>query len=126
MSHQQQIEQIYKAIDHNGKPRLLIVLPESAGDILLSTSLLQSLKEDLYPEYDIYYGCNQEFHPILKNNPYIHKTIQYHLIMNNPHAMEGSGSWHGLFDISLELNILTQIHVSYHHNNKDRSIYFNK
>lgn len=108
----------------NKKPRLLIVLPASAGDIFLATSLLQSLKEDLYPEYDIYFACQKEYQQILKNNPYIYKTIIYQPIMNNSLAMEGYGDWSGLFDISLELNILTQIHVSYHHNGKDKSIYF--
>lgn len=122
---QEQIEYINSQIDYNSNPRLLVVLPMSAGDIFLSTSLLESLKTDLYPEYDLYFACNKEFHPILEDNPYIYKTIIYQPIMNNAQAIEGYSNWPGLFDISLELNILTQLHISYHHNSKDKSIYFN-
>jgi hypothetical protein len=121
---QEQLNYIVSQIDNTYSLKLLIVLSESAGDIFLATSLLQSLKEDLYPDYEIYFACNKQFHDILKNNPYIYKTIIYQPIMNNALAMEGQSNWRGLFDISLELNILTQIHVSYHHNGRDKSIYF--
>jgi len=126
MSFQSDLQQVSSEIDYQSKnKRLLIVLPESAGDIFLSTSLFQSLK-DLYPGYDFYFGCLAEHGHILENNPYIFKIINYSPIMNNSMAMEGKGKWGGLFHICLQLNVLTQIHVCYHRNGLDKSVYFNR
>lgn len=126
MSTQQQLHNIVESIDTESKnPRLLMVLPASAGDVFLSTSLFSSIKE-LYPEYDLYFACQPQFQHILKHNPYIYKTINYQPIMNDALAMEGRSNWNGLFDICLQLNTLTQLHISYHHNGKDRSVFFRK
>ena len=126
MSAQQQINNIIEHLDNvSTKSRLLLVLPASAGDIFLATSLLRSLSE-LYPEYDIYFACLPQFMNILKNNPYLHRIIPYEPIMNDAMAMEGKGQWQGVFDICLQLNTLTQIHVSYHRNGKDRTTFFRK
>lgn len=109
--------------DRHKKKKLLLVLPASAGDIFLSTSLFQSLKEDLYPEYDIYFACKPEFQHILRNNPYLHKVINYCPIMDIPLNMEGGGEWRGFFDIAIQLHILTQIHPSYHRNAQDKTTF---
>lgn len=97
------------------KPRLLLSLPESAGDIFLSTSLLPSLKE-AYPDYDIYYACNEQFFDILKNNPYIHKVLVFKYIMQDQLWMEGTSTWPGLFDISIFIPVCTQIFSNYLNN----------
>jgi len=97
------------------KPRLLLILPESAGDIFLSTSLLPSLKEG-YPDYDIYYACNEQYFDILKNNPYIHKVILFKNIMKDQLWMEGTSTWPGLFDISIFISGYTQIISNYLNN----------
>jgi ADP-heptose:LPS heptosyltransferase len=124
MSFESDLQQISLEIDHqSSNKRLLIVLPESAGDIFLATSLFKSLKE-LYSDYDFYFSCLPEYMHILKNNPYIYKVLNYTPIMNNTLAMEGKSKWGGLFHICLQLNVLTQIHVCYHHNGLDKSVYF--
>lgn len=121
---QEELRYLVQEIAGSDKPRLLIVLPGSAGDIFLSTSILQSLKEDMYNDYDIYYACNPVFHGILKNNPYIHKVLNYCSIMDQPHFMEGFSDWWGLFDISLQLHILTQMVAGgYMHNGKDKNLF---
>ena len=128
-SRQQQFNYIAQNLiesDINNKPKLLLVLPESAGDILLVTSLFRSLKTDLYPDYDIYFACRPAFQGILKNNPYIHKVIDYLPIMDNPLHMEGGGAWKGFFDICIQLHILTQLHPSYHHNTLDKTTFIFK
>jgi hypothetical protein len=99
------------------KPRLLLSLPESAGDIFLSTSLLPSLKE-AYPDYDIYYACNEQFFDILKNNPYIHKVIAFNKIMKDQVWMEGTSTWPGLFDISIFISGYTQVFSNYLNNGR--------
>jgi len=98
-------------------PRLLLSLPESAGDIFLSTSLLPSLKE-AYPNYDIYYACNEQFFDILKNNPHIYKTINFNRIMKDQVWMEGTSTWPGLFDISIFIPGYTQVFSNYLNNGR--------
>ena len=51
-----QISALQSFIDYNDNNRLLFCVPESAGDIFLSTSLLPSLKDN-YPNFDIYFAC---------------------------------------------------------------------
>jgi hypothetical protein len=119
MDTQQQLNIISKLVDNNTKTKILFILPESAGDIFLSTSLLESLKE-LYPDSDIYYACKEEYHSLLYNNPYIHKTIPYYQIMESQVAMEGTGDWKGIFDISIMVSILTQRHLNYLNNGKGK------
>lgn len=115
MIEQEQIAQIKTYIDNNQKTKILFCLPESAGDILLSTSLLSSL-HDMYNPCDVYYACKEQFHPILKNNPYIYKTIPYMTIMENQILMEGTGDWPGLFDLSFMVSIFTQRYLNYLNN----------
>lgn len=112
LSAQEQINLIFPQLDLSNSKRLLFIVPESAGDIFLSTSLLKSLK-DAYPETDIYFACKPEFKDILKNNPYVKKTIDYLPIMESQILMEGSGEWSGLFMISIMATILTQRHLNY-------------
>lgn len=89
------------------KKRLLFIVPESAGDILLSTSLLKSLKET-YNDYDIYFACMEKYMSILEDNPYIYRTIPYLPIMDSEHYMQGFEEWPGFFDISIMVTALTQ------------------
>jgi hypothetical protein len=53
----QDLNFLASAIDSKDKKKLLFCVPESAGDIFLATSLLESLKETYY-DYDIYFDMN--------------------------------------------------------------------
>jgi hypothetical protein len=111
-------QEVYKLktyIDNNNKTKILFCLPESAGDILLSTSLLSSL-HDMYDSCDVYYACKEPYMAILEDNPYIYKTIPYMTIMENQILMEGTGDWPGLFDISFMVPIFTQRYLNYLNN----------
>lgn len=99
----------------DGVTKILLVIPESAGDVLLCTSLLSSIKE-MYDPCHIYFACYQQYFPILKNNPYIYKTIEYVQIMDNTILMEGVGTWNGLFDIAIMVTAMTQRLTNYVHN----------
>jgi hypothetical protein len=112
-----QLDLISSQLDNTGRPRLLLILPASAGDIFLATALLCNLKE-AYPRYDLYFACNKEFFDILKNNPYIHKTIEYSQIMMMQVLMEGTGAWPGIFDISIFISAYTQLYTNYLNNGK--------
>lgn len=72
--------------DSNGRKRALFVLKESGGDLFVSTALFKGLTE-LYPEADLYVACDPKFSEVLAGNPYIHKVLPYHLIMEQELAM---------------------------------------
>ena len=61
--------------DDEGK-RILYVIPQSAGDVFMSTSLFPSIKR-IYPEYNLYVATDPKFQPILDGNNHIHKILPY-------------------------------------------------
>ena len=119
MNAQEQINIISSQLENNNKKKLLFIVPESAGDIFLSTSLLESLYET-YHEYDIYFACKDEYKDVLVNNPYIKSVISYLPIMDNQILMEGTADWQGLFDISIMATIMTQRIINYLNNGQTR------
>jgi glycosyltransferase involved in cell wall biosynthesis len=104
--------------DDDGK-RLLLVMPESAGDVFMATSLLPSIKK-MYPEYNIYFATKQEYFPILNGNEYIYKTIPYVQQMDNLMWLEGAGDHKGFFEIAFLPHVGTQRVLNYLHNGKDK------
>lgn len=116
----QQLDEILNQIDKSRQnKRILFCVPESAGDIFLSTSLLECLKES-HPDFDIYFACKPQFKSILNKNPFIHKVLNYEPIMENFAYMEGTLDWDGLFDISYFPTILAQRVGGYTHNALDK------
>lgn len=122
LSIEQQIDLIASQIILSDNKKLLFIVPESAGDIFLCTSLLRSLKEGYNP-VDIYFACKPQFRDILKNNEYITKVIDYLPIMESQIHMEGTGTWRGLFDISIMTTILTQRYLNYLNNGIGRIMF---
>jgi len=112
---EEQIQIIQEEIKDDKSKKLLYIVPESAGDIFLSTGLLKSMSES-YKDFHIYFACKKEYQSLLKNNPYIYKVIEYFPIMENAAAMEGISNWKGLFDISIMGTVSTQRLANYWHN----------
>jgi ADP-heptose:LPS heptosyltransferase len=106
-NNEQQIEALLRMVDESNKIKVLFIMPESAGDIFLATSLLESLKE-MYNDAEIYFACKEEYFDILKNNPYVYKVIPYNSIMENQILMEGTGEWNAIFDIYIIAPVFTQ------------------
>ena len=104
--------------DDEGK-RVLLVMPESAGDVFMATSLLPSIKK-MYPEYNIYFATKQEYFSILNGNEYIYKTIPYIQQMDNLIWLEGAGDHKGFFEIAFLPHVGTQRVLNYLHNGKDK------
>jgi glycosyltransferase involved in cell wall biosynthesis len=98
--------------------RILFVMPQSAGDIFMTTSLLPSIKR-LYPDYNIYFATKPEFFELLDSNPYIHKKLVFNPFMENLLSMEGHAGGEGYFDIAFIPYIGTQKIFDYQHNGKD-------
>lgn len=116
---QHQLSLIDKEIIRKDRARLLLVAPESAGDIFLITSLLPSISET-YADYDIYLACKNQYRAILANNPYLTNTIPYYPVMDNQILMEGQSKWKGLFDISIMVTAFTQRMLNYINNGQTR------
>lgn len=114
-----QLARIARQLTQSNRPRLLFILPASAGDILLATSLLESLKE-LYPAHDLYFSCKPEFFSILRGNPFITCAIPYEPVMEQQTLLEGMGEWPGLFDIAIMASVMTQRHINYLNNGHSR------
>jgi len=108
--------------DDKGK-RLLYVMPESIGDIFMSTALFKNIKNQ-YPEYNIYVATKSEYFEILEGNPYIHKVIQYYPQMDQILWLEGQGDHNGYFEIAFLPHVGTQRFLDYIHNGKTK-IQFN-
>ena len=99
--------------------RILFVIPESAGDIYMCTSLFKGIKQQ-YPGYNLYVACKKHFYDILNGNPHVHKIIGYTPQMDDLLLLEGHGSHKGFFDIAFLPRINTQKHITYTHNAKDK------
>lgn len=119
MDAKQQIEEIARHIAGDNSKKVLFACPESHGDIVLATSLLESLSEN-YPEHNIYFACNPEYFDILEGHPLIYKIIPYYQVMDACVNMEGNSSWPGLFDLSFMVTILSQRCWNFVHNGKSR------
>ena len=110
--------------DDKGK-RIAYIIPESAGDVYMATSLFKSLKEQ-YPDYNLYVICEPAYFSILEGNPYIHKVIPYIKQMDNIFWLEGKGGdqtfqvHNGYFEVALLSHFGTQRLINYTHNGKDK------
>jgi glycosyltransferase involved in cell wall biosynthesis len=102
--------------------RLLYVMPESIGDVYLSTSLFRSIKEQ-YPDYNLYVATKPEYFEVLEGNPFIHKVIQYISQMDSLPWLEGIGSHKGYFEIAFLPYSQTQRFLTYLHNGKTNIAY---
>jgi len=107
--------------EKNDKKIVLLVQPESLGDVFLITALFESLR-NRYPKetYDIYFATKPEYREIIDGNPYIDKWIPYHPVMDSALQMEGAGENKGLCDIVYHPYFSTQRLLDYTHNGVDK------
>ena len=107
-------------LDENDKgKRVLYVIPQSAGDVFLSTSLFPSIKK-LYPDWNLYVATEKENFPILHGNPHIHRILPYTPQMDNLFWLEGHGEHEGYFEVAYLPYIGTQKIFNYQHNGIDK------
>lgn len=103
--------------DDKGR-RIAIVMPESAGDVLMATSILPNIK-NLYKDHNLYFITKPQFFEIIEGHPSVHKVIPYGDHCENLLLMEGAGSHEGFFEVCYLPHIGTQRQLNYLHNNKD-------
>ncbi|REK60405.1 MAG: hypothetical protein DWQ49_06230 [Bacteroidetes bacterium] len=104
--------------DDKGK-RILYVMPESIGDIYISTALFENIKQ-LYPDHNLYVATKPQYHEILAGNPHVYKTLSFIEQMNNLLWLEGQGDHEGFFEVAYLPHVGTQKFFDYQHNGKDK------
>lgn len=102
--------------------RVLYVIPESIGDIYMSTAVFESIKRQ-YPNYNLYIAVKPEYRDILIANPHVHKVIDYTPQMDQLLWLEGLGKHKGFFEIAFLPYIGTQRIFNYQHNGKTNIAY---
>ena len=111
--------------DEGQKNRLIIVIPESAGDVLMVNALVKNIKKT-YPDKNIYISTKSQFSNLINDNPYVHKIIPYSTSFDNLYFLEGIGQKNGFFEIAFLPFIGSQRLASYTHNGSDKIQFFNK
>ena len=126
MKENQQNQQTQVSFDSflnpNDKGRVIVVIPESAGDIFIITAIFKSIK-DRYPDWALYVATKAEFKEILNGNPYVDKWLEYNPMMDNLTWLEGSNTHNGYFNVAYLPYILTQRVICYRHNGQDKIDY---
>lgn len=113
------VEGFSELLDDDEGRRLLYIMPESIGDIYLSTALFRSIHET-YPDYNLYVATKPHFMEALDGAPYVHKVIPYLPQMENFTFLEGAGTHKGYFEVAFMPYVNTQRIITYTHNGKDK------
>jgi glycosyltransferase involved in cell wall biosynthesis len=113
------IEDLFDKED--GKVRVLIVQPESLGDIFLLSATFESIR-NRYPKetHKIYIATNPQYQELIDGNPFIDKWIPYHQSMDSALNIEGAGPHKGICDIAYHPYFSTQRLLDYTHNGVDK------
>jgi glycosyltransferase involved in cell wall biosynthesis len=109
-------------IDHDDpRKRILVVMPESAGDVFITTALFKSIR-DRYnkEEWAFYFATKPEFFDLARANPYIDKVIPYDQSMDNLLHLEGIHEHKGFFDVAYLPHLGTQRALDWMHNASDK------
>jgi ADP-heptose:LPS heptosyltransferase len=107
-------------LDGERESRIAVVMPQSAGDVLMINSLMSNLKS-LYKSHDIYVLSKPAFHPLIEDNPNVYKVLPYQEGIDDLLSLEGRGDHKGYFDIAFLPHIGTQKIFNYQHNGKDKT-----
>ena len=111
--------------DEGPDNRLLVTMPESAGDVLMVNSLIENIKKT-YPDKNIYVAIKNQFHSMINDNPFVHKIIPYSAKFDDLLFLEGQGEKYGYFKIAFLAHIPTQRKIQYIHNGCDKIQFFEK
>lgn len=105
-------------LDPTDEKRLLVVMPESAGDVVIVSSLIPRLAK-LYPEFRIYFATKPQFKELIEHLPEIHRVLDYLPIMDDIFAMTGRSEHRGYFDYCFLPHGSTQRFMNYQQRNNE-------
>jgi len=103
--------------DDKGR-RIIYIIPESIGDVFLSTAIFESIKKE-YPNHNLYVATKPENFEILEGNPCIFKILEYRPEFDNHLWLTGINDHPGHFDIAFHPYFGTQRNLDYLNNGKD-------
>ena len=95
---------------------LLFTMPMSAGDVFISTAIVDSLKKK-HPDSLIIFATDSKYSSILKNNPNIYRVIQYDNWMQNVPFCEAIFS-----DVYTPNLAIQTVHANWIHGGKGRKL----
>jgi len=101
-------------LDPTDDKRMCVVMPQSAGDVLIVNSLVKQVAE-LYPEFRIYFVTMPQFRPLIEGHPNVHRVLDYAPCFDDIFFLEGRGENKGYFDIALLPHGQTQKFFTYQH-----------
>ena len=101
------IETIAKSMDDKDTFRILYCMPETAGDVLISTAIVTKLQDE-YPDASIYFATQPQYFDIIKDHPAVHGVVEYHPELLNYRTPEHFGPSPGFVDMCLCPFIITQ------------------
>ena len=99
-------------------PRLAYVMPEHGEDVMMSTSVVRSLKH-LYPEHDIYFFTKPEYFGLIDECEDIYKFCEFEEEMDDCFYFEGRADHEGYFDLAFLPWLETKRVLNYTHNGVD-------
>lgn len=109
-------------LNKDDKGRVILVQPESAGDIFLLTAIFKSIKER-YPDWAFYVATKPEYRDLIAGNPYVDRWLEYNPMMENLLWLEGNNTHNGYFNVAYLPFVLTQRNIAYLHNGQDKLDY---
>lgn len=100
------VEEMMAHIDSKDDYNVIYTMPQSTGDVLVSTAVIDGLKKNIPEGAKIYFATREQYADLLKNNPNIHKCIPWKDYMMHIELLEEC------FDLVLTPNMATQYNFS--------------
>jgi len=104
-------------LNPNDGKRLLIVMPESAGDVLIVASLVPKVRKQ-YPEFTIYFATKPQFKDFVEHLEGVN-WLEYFPAMDDIFWLTGRGDHRGTFDIAFLPHVLSQRSMCYQWRDND-------
>ena len=99
--------------------RIAYVMPDHSEDVLMSTSVVASLKR-LYKNSDIYFFTKREHFTLIDECPDVYKMCEFQEEMDDCFYFEGRANQEGLFDLAFLPFLETKRVLNYTHNGNDK------
>lgn len=100
------LEHLQAFVDTPDDFNVIYTMPMSAGDIFISTAVIDGLMKELPEDAKIYFALDPKYADILLDNPHIHKVIPWNQTMMQTELLEE------VFDLALMPNTATQFTFS--------------
>lgn len=100
------LEHLQAFIDTPDNYNVIYTMPMSAGDVFISTAVIDGLMKELPEDAKVYFATDPKYADILEDNPHIHKVIPWNQAMIQTDLLEE------VFDLALMPNTTTQFTFS--------------